>query len=567
MNAAKLQAPAEHGMVLIVPPPCEWPALVEANGRLWNHVNILISGASLSEWRNAMRAIIRQLAQVQLTRWLRGVNLPQSGLLVTGHQPELFHPGVWAKHFATAEAAKRLSLAPLNLIADHDQPKNLALRVPVRSQTGLSAVWIPFCEANPVFPWEEYTVNCRDMPASAASTTGLALNHPTHFDAGHGNSCCSRGTLSTLAQRVSDVAGDLLPEMILPVFWSSVLSLLDRMGPTCSLVELLAGARRLWEERWGYHNAEVRVSSLCQTEPFLAFVADILANLPAFAAIHNDELLSFRRRHNIRSRTHPVPPLSKDGDWHEAPFWVWRAGQVRQRLWIQLRSGTWILRLGEHGPSLNVPAVQRREDLVEFGHCLKAAGWKIRPRALTLTLFARLFMAEMFVHGIGGGVYDRFTDRLIWRWWRLTPPHYAVVSATLRLPLAEPLPPPLSREVILRRLRDCQFNPERVLPHEKLSLPQVQQLVEHKRVLLRQWTEADLRQRRFLHHQLTEIRDALRPLAQSVEASLRTALQKVLAYQRQLALVRNREWSFVLHSNNALTQLVEGVRQEFARLC
>ena len=41
-------------------------------------------------------------------------------LLLAGHQPELFHPGVWVKNFALNGLARRHGATPLNLVVDND---------------------------------------------------------------------------------------------------------------------------------------------------------------------------------------------------------------------------------------------------------------------------------------------------------------------------------------------------------------------------------------------------------------------------------------------------------------
>src|SRR5439155_13817432 len=55
-------------------------------------------------------------------------------LLMAGHQPDLFHPGVWIKNFALSGLAKKHGLVPVNLVVDNDLAKTTALRVPVRSR-------------------------------------------------------------------------------------------------------------------------------------------------------------------------------------------------------------------------------------------------------------------------------------------------------------------------------------------------------------------------------------------------------------------------------------------------
>src|SRR5262245_38816454 len=44
------------------------------------------------------------------------VRLDPPPLLVTGHQPELFHPGVWAKNFASHDLARRHHGVSLHLV-------------------------------------------------------------------------------------------------------------------------------------------------------------------------------------------------------------------------------------------------------------------------------------------------------------------------------------------------------------------------------------------------------------------------------------------------------------------
>src|SRR5207248_2809486 len=97
------------------------------------------------------------------------------------------------------------------------------------------------------------------------------------------------------------------------------------------LGERFAATRRATERRWGCDNLEVPLSRLCATDAFLHFARAILRDLPAFAAAYNECLRAYRRRHGIRSRNHPVPDLARDGEWHEAPFWAWRAGAGRRR--------------------------------------------------------------------------------------------------------------------------------------------------------------------------------------------------------------------------------------------
>src|SRR5205085_9668892 len=94
-------------------------------------------------------------------------------------------------------------------------------------------------------------------------------------------------------------------------------------------------------------------------------------------------------------------------------------------------------------------------------------GYKLRPRAVTLTMFVRLYLADLFVHGIGGGKYDELTDAIVASFFRVTPPAYAVVTGTLRLPFPSR---PDYRDRILaerRHRRDWRWNPQLFIEPER----------------------------------------------------------------------------------------------------
>ena len=62
-----------------------------------------------------------------------------------------------------------------------------------------------------------------------------------------------------------------------------------------------------------------------------------------------------------------------------------------------------------------------------------AETFTIFPRAVTLTIFLRLYILDIFIHGIGGGNYEWIQDRIIERFFDQSPPPYAVISGTFLL--------------------------------------------------------------------------------------------------------------------------------------
>ena len=87
--------------------------------------------------------------------------------------------------------------------------------------------------------------------------------------------------------------------------------------------------------------------------------------------------------------------------------------------------------------------------------------YRLRPRALTFTMWARLFLCDCFIHGIGGAKYDQIADLIIQDYFGVEPPQFSCVSATswLEFPRYE-----VHRDDLMRaqhRLRDALHNPQR----------------------------------------------------------------------------------------------------------
>jgi len=104
-----------------------------------------------------------------------GVADPAAPLIVTGHQPELFHPGVWVKNFAVAEIAHRVRGVGLNLIVDNDIPKSSTLRVPTLEGGELRVRRIDYDDWAGEVPFEDLHVLDEGRFASFADRTRRAL--------------------------------------------------------------------------------------------------------------------------------------------------------------------------------------------------------------------------------------------------------------------------------------------------------------------------------------------------------------------------------------------------------
>jgi hypothetical protein len=347
--------------------------------------------------------------------------------------------------------------------------------------------------------------------------------------------------------------------------WGAAVSLRESSG---RVADVLAGLRARQERRWGGRNLELPLSRLEESDPFRWFACHLLVDAGRFRDIHNAELAIYRRENRIRSHSHPVPELRRRDGWIEAPFWVWRAGETQRRP-LFIRPGRRALELAADQEFLGRLRLHPEGDAgpaVEELRELAREGWKLRTRALTTTLFTRLCLADLFVHGIGGAKYDEITDRIIERFYGLTPPVFMTLTATLRLPL-QPFPiGPLDLQQARRNLRDLVFNPDRYLStasNESLGAAKqslLSELQDHVRFsndpARQELRRAALRR---VHRELETVRTKAQALVGAERDRWVTAVETL---SRQLAanrILQSREYSWCLFPESMLRGLFERV--------
>ena len=308
----------------------------------------------------------------------------------------------------------------------------------------------------------------------------------------------------------------------------------------------LAGRQRV-DRPFSATLQEVRVSKAFDGP----FVADILLNLDRFSRAYNESLTEYRREQHVRSADRPLPDLKSTGDRTEAPFWIYEPHHQRERLWIASRGDALDLYAGSRPVS-----TLSRADLLRHPACTLAslAPWAIRPRALSLTLWARLLVCELFVHGIGGAKYDRVTDGIFRRYYRCEPPGYACVTATLRLPLPRHPVTAADLAAARRRVRDLHFNPQRYLEHLPADL-----LADRDRLIaesreLREQLGSPL-QRRAVFVAIRRINARLAELDPALKARFEHDLERTGQQLASNAVADNREFFYALQPRGRLEML------------
>ena len=200
MTPRRIKAPSNDGGVLVDPSPSAAAGQIAANAdRLggWDHD---FQGRRAKWLRSSVRQEVAALARGFLARHslsgsshaIAALGRSDCPLIVTGHQPELFHPGVWIKNFVADSIAGASGGVGLNLIVDNDIPKSTSIVVPAVSAQGIRLARVEFDRWGGDAPFEDSPV-------------------------------LEEAQFSTFADRVHSVMGDAILEPLLDDFWPRAL--------------------------------------------------------------------------------------------------------------------------------------------------------------------------------------------------------------------------------------------------------------------------------------------------------------------------------------------------------
>ncbi|MBU0616370.1 MAG: hypothetical protein KKI02_01500, partial [Planctomycetes bacterium] len=378
----RLTTPSEHLGILIEPPADTIATLVTADQtRVLRSARLL--DASVAELRQQLRQRLELAAPV----------------ILTGHQVEFVHTGVFAKTIAVDALTARFGAGGAYVAVDSDLPKTTRLSVPCAEEGEVrqTPVSIPGCDPQLPAEWQPF------LPVAQWRSF---FNHIKEL----------AGENGSLLRSYAEGAGAGPDDIV------NVSGVIERGHAAVNRAIGLADPRRLLTSR------------LSRTPEFRAFLAHLMLNASSFARCYNEAQQAYRARRRVRNPRRPVPLLSTDGDRVELPLWISRSGQQRRRLAVARHGDRIALFAG--GQSLGSETTSRLRSATSHAEPwqIEHDGWHLRPRALTLSAFIRLFLSDLFVHGIGGAKYDEMTEDFILRFFGVDLPPTCCVSATAYLP-------------------------------------------------------------------------------------------------------------------------------------
>ncbi len=457
----------------------------------------------------------------------------RSGIIMAGHQPTLFHPGVWFKNFALSRLAATHGALAINLVIDNDVAPPPVIRVPVVD------------------------------PAS-----GLAHLESVAYDTGAGGipheqtAIVDRDRFERFDRAVRRKIRPLVSDPCVTELWGYAREAVARCGVAgCALAQ----ARHRLEGELGLQTLELPLGVVTRGPAFARFVIAILRDPVHFRNSYNGAVEAYRSVHGIRSKAHPVPNLAHDGDWIETPLWLYgNASPVRRSVWAR-----------RQGNRLQISDRFERQMEIEAGDEQQAAEalanaaspeFKLRPRALLTTMYARLVLSDLFLHGIGGGKYDQLGDMVMRAHLGAIPPRFMVISATHRLPVTGDLSNDEKARRLRREIRETFFHPERFAFDPAVEDGQAERdrhLRKRKQELLAQIPPRGAR--KAWHQELTAVNEQLTARLAGIRSQLQTRLLEARKQAVSEGILASREHPFCLYPleelRSAFEPMYESVQQ------
>jgi hypothetical protein len=507
--ALELEIPATSPAVMATPPMPTWLARARGSRSALDAVTVLVAGVPLGELRRMARREAVDLA----VRYTDGLGVAPPAVttelvLGTGHQPVLVHPGIWIKYLALARLVPADGIG-LNLIVDTDAADDITAEVP-RDDGRLRRDRLVLAQGGPDVPFEA-------IPAP----TGAQW----------------RVFLEAIDARLGTIGEPSIMEG-----WTRARGLTPPDAAPGVAGAVTAVRRRLEGPR---PYLDLPVSLLAGTRAFRRFAFAILSDARRFAEVYNACLAGYREHYGVRTAAQPFPDLAVNDRRVESPFWHVSGGR-RRPLFVDPAGRR--LMAGDHDAGV-LPGDPEDGAFAQV---------PIRPRALTLTAFARLAVTDLFIHGIGGGRYDRATDAIVRVFFGIAPPLYATVTATLFLPFIGGGRRDAERQRLRRLLLDLQHNPDRFLEGDGAH----RALIQEKWELIRTLEGAGAltrRERRAATQRIREVNQVLGTTVAGRIAEAQEALQRLNRHEEDAEVTAYRGYPFLLHRVEDVDALVDAL--------
>lgn len=265
----------------------------------------------------------------------------------------------------------------------------------------------------------------------------------------------------------------------------------------------------------GIHIHGVNVSQLAALPAFYKLVEVIKNRITDFRTVYNSALAEYRQLHKIKNHAQPIPDLAEG----EMPFWI----------------------LDEEN---DIRKVMHVNDSIDSAVVL--------PRAVTLTLFLRLFISDFFIHGKGGGRYEEVSEHILKEFFEIDPAPFEVASATMHLePRSGHILPELSEKDLDLKLRDAVYSPEKFLEPDH-------DFVLQKKALQEKFKDPNSNKKE-LNSKIQELNEKMKLLIGKEKEKLEKMKQELPELLKTKMVFNERTFPFYYYEMDELVDFVKGL--------
>jgi hypothetical protein len=439
-----LNVPDEKNIIFVSPQYSSWEQLLSRNELILQKRAEVF--ASRSELLNIAKDYTRAMTPASC---FEGID---ENIIVTGHQAIWHHCGILAKNSITSRFAADVNGCPIHLVLDHDICD--------------TAIVLPKKQADSDWCFERIEIEPVQNPI------------PLGF---------RPAPQKEKIQALSDAIGRIYGKQFCCTIWSQYLDLPSNCLPDFkNVADFITCFQAMLNSALGVKMLYLPVSLLSAGSCFIDFAASVIINASDFAHSYNNAVFDRMKYKNINT-SETIRPLMVDYSkgFIELPFWLVSYQGRRTSLYVKLADSGKIKICTAATDLGGLDSSENGGKIEQIKIILNQQKYRLWPKAVTLTLFVRLFLADWFVHGVGGAMYENITDKIIEDYYRIEKLRFAVATATVTLPLCDCAQTTgETSDELKQRLRDFKYNPEKFIEDSLMQTEPVKSLLDEKKKLI-----------------------------------------------------------------------------------
>ncbi|MEY4700386.1 MAG: hypothetical protein RL326_573 [Pseudomonadota bacterium] len=368
---------------VVDPPYASWASLLRRNIDKRAYLASVLGEARIATIRAEVMECARNYSQ-HLTRIAteRGIAIADSaplsnddrnGIVMAGHQPVVFHPGLCFKTELLSTLTRDTGAFGVHVVIDTDEGS--------------------VCEVS----WPRIDGEQLIVRRAAIATPELRV-----ADRMSGEQIL----FSSQRIKAREEINGIFDEMQSDLLASGLADEAERARTMGDIYANLAGCplaaansiARWSVERRGYR--EVLLSMLLKETSLRGVLRELTQDAERLFRSYNESLERYRGEHSIKNAANPFPNLKAESGSYELPLWI-VSDRGRRPLWS-----------GASQP------IQPPEDSY------------LATKGSITTMLLRAYCSDIFIHGLGGGKYDRFVTMFASEYLKVELPTFVVASRT-----------------------------------------------------------------------------------------------------------------------------------------